>query len=1088
MKKYRSLFLAALYLVFLLGGCETTGSQDKKLKIPDGIRSLYLMDNTSGDVLTDSSGNQLHGSVKGTKWTPGLINGSLEFDGGTSYAQLPESAGAAKDFTFAAWIYWKGGGIDQRILDFSNGKKKYMYLTPRGGLPGNSQDYIRFAICNGREEQFLTTENPLPSNRWVHVAVTLEGDVGRLYVDGQLKDSNPNMTINPMDIGFKDLYFGCSRTADAQFFKGRMDQVLLADRALSQEELMDLANPLLAAYSMDKKDEGLVLKGATYIDAGFLGKGLSFAKKGAYAELPLSVAGGEDFTFAAWTCWEGGEEEQYILYLLGDSGHCLFLSPNREGVLSLTAVTADGTKSVSAAKPLATGRWVHLTVVMHKGNAALYVDGVPAAEAKLGLYPRDLQVTQACLGRNPQKNGEEFKGKLDEISFYYNALTPEMVAGLARAPRAQYALNGSMDSSAFPIAVTEGKAQYRQGYAPGVQALSLSGNQTVKLDPRLADSANMSFVAWFNRQGGQEDQTLVSFGRDEKNRLELICNGQGNLRLEISMNGETKVLNGTGSLPEGQWIQAAFTLKDGTGRLYIDGDLQGELEGLPRPQELSCDKACLEGSVSGGCHFSGLIQSVSFFGAGLSREDICSLQRQVINFPSQDLNLEYVKGGDPTIAENYKYWKYAQEHDGEIVKDGDTYYMYSTDCSPGNHTQPTAPLRPAIQIRRSTDLIHWEFVGWVWDSVPREAADWTRTTNMLWAPSVGKIGDTWYLYYSVSSLGNRQTYLGVATSNSPAGPWTDRGEVFKVSNNDPKYNVNPIDPHLLIDKDGRPWLSYGAYYGGIYINEIDPKTGKFLEYGEGTCIARRTDRIATDEQDSIEGAFIVYHEESDKYVLFVSYDHYYGHYNLRVGRSDRPDGVYLDYNGNSLTDTSLQKQLQVGFKVMGSYRFQGHPGWIGLGHNAIYKEDGRWFCLNNSHFVNDASYCYMQLRTMLWTEDGWPVVSPQRYAGETIQKIPAKALVGDWEVVQFELQNKEMKTASRLRLDLDGTLDGNSHTKWSFEGDNKLILRYYDKNVKGGYRIYTTFVLPGWDWENWKPCLVFTGKDQFGETIWGKSV
>ena len=312
--------------------------------------------------------------------------------------------------------------------------------------------------------------------------------------------------------------------------------------------------------------------------------------------------------------------------------------------------------------------------------------------------------------------------------------------------------------------------------------------------------------------------------------------------------------------------------------------------------------------------------------------------------------------------------------------------------------------------------------------------------------------------------------------------------MFKVANNDPQYEVNPIDPHLLIDKEGRPWLSYGSYYGGIYINELDPHTGKFLTYGEGTCIARRTDRIAVEEQDSIEGVFIVYHEPSDKYVMFVSYDHYYGDYNLRVGRSDRPDGVYLDFNGNRMTDTALQQREQVGTKIMGSYRFQGHPGWIGLGHNAVFEENGQWFCLNNSHFVNDASYCYMQLRTLLWTEDGWPVVSPERYAGERAQKIPEKALAGEWEWIRFELQDKSMQTASRFSLALDGSFDGDSRNRWALEGDNRLVMREYDESVEGHYRVYTAYVLPAWDWETWQPCLVFTGTDQFGEAVWGKSV
>ena len=94
--------------------------------------------------------------------------------------------------------------------------------------------------------------------------------------------------------------------------------------------------------------------------------------------------------------------------------------------------------------------------------------------------------------------------------------------------------------------------------------------------------------------------------------------------------------------------------------------------------------------------------------------------------------------------------------------------MFSTDA------WSDGPVRAGVQVRRSKDLVTWEFHGWALDGVPTDGAAWSGAIG-LWAPDVVRVGDEWRMYWSASTFGSRTSAIGLAVAPHPTGPWEDRG-------------------------------------------------------------------------------------------------------------------------------------------------------------------------------------------------------------------------------------------------------------------------------------------------------------------------
>lgn len=114
--------------------------------------------------------------------------------------------------------------------------------------------------------------------------------------------------------------------------------------------------------------------------------------------------------------------------------------------------------------------------------------------------------------------------------------------------------------------------------------------------------------------------------------------------------------------------------------------------------------------------------------------------------------------------------------------------------------------------------------------------------------------------------------------------------------------MNAIDPSVMADPvTGKWWMHYGSFFGGLYCVELDPETGLPAEEGDqGHLTARR----ANYQKDNLEAPEIIYNPDLKQYYLFVSYDPLMTTYNVRVGRSDKAEGPFVDFSGVELKDTT----------------------------------------------------------------------------------------------------------------------------------------------------------------------------------------
>ena len=435
-----------------------------------------------------------------------------------------------------------------------------------------------------------------------------------------------------------------------------------------------------------------------------------------------------------------------------------------------------------------------------------------------------------------------------------------------------------------------------------------------------------------------------------------------------------------------------------------------------------------------------------------------------------------------TSFDNRFKWGPYNTHDPSIIKDGEYFYCYSTDAAYG------IPVTPGIQIRKSKDLVEWQFVGFVFNTLPKQGSDFITMNggtpfNSLWAPYVLKVGSEFRLYYSLSSAKPRLSVIGLASASTPIGPWTEKGLVVTSRDNN-AVQTNAIDPSVIVTSGGEHWMYYGSAWDGIYILKLNPTTGLVASDGDkGSRIAQRGFTGNT-VNGNIEGPEIIYNQESNKYFLFIAYDWLETKYNVRVGRSDAPEGPFLDFNGKDLNEEEDNTPM-----ILAPYKFSSHSGWQGTSHPSVFQDEGQYYLAHQGRPGVDKYYMVLHVRKIFWTEDGWPVVSPERYAGTDQTVVSKEELEGTWERIQFDYTVvpgyaeqqivPDFQESVELTLAVDGTFNNDAGNKWTY------IAPWLELNWNN-VSLEKVRVERGRDWENKKTCLIFTGLNNAGTAIWGK--
>jgi arabinan endo-1,5-alpha-L-arabinosidase len=260
-----------------------------------------------------------------------------------------------------------------------------------------------------------------------------------------------------------------------------------------------------------------------------------------------------------------------------------------------------------------------------------------------------------------------------------------------------------------------------------------------------------------------------------------------------------------------------------------------------------------------------------------------------------------------------------------------------------------------IGARLSRDRVQWDDAGNAFAAPPSWWYEYNSTGDP-WAPDISYRAGRYWLYYAVSSWGTNHSAIGVATSPSGLpGTWTDHGKAFTSETTD---TWNAIDP-AVTDADGRLWMTFGSYWTGIRMVELDPGTGKAEAAAPVHHLATRPDAPY-----AVEGPYVVQHGRY--YYLFASYDAccagVNSTYKIRVGRSTSVTGPYTDSTGTPMLEGG------------GDLLLAGHGRYIGPGGESVFRDGGQDWLAYHYYDVDDNGTPKLGLNRLSWTKAGWPVV------------------------------------------------------------------------------------------------------------------
>ena len=412
--------------------------------------------------------------------------------------------------------------------------------------------------------------------------------------------------------------------------------------------------------------------------------------------------------------------------------------------------------------------------------------------------------------------------------------------------------------------------------------------------------------------------------------------------------------------------------------------------------------------------------------------------------------------------------------------------------------------------------------------------------GMMWAPDViyNKKMGKWCMYLSINGDGWYSSII-MLTADNITGPYRYQAPVvmsgfrsgdsykstdleivlgeqaslpsrYAPSDNYGNHWPNAIDPCVFYDEDGKLWMSYGSWSGGIFMLELDEETG-LRDYDVTYAENETSDpyfgkKIAGGHYVSGEASYIEY--IGGYYFLFMTYGglEAAGGYQMRVFRSLNPDGPYVDSKGSSAVYDTYQLNFGPtendgfrGVNIFGAYDdwgFQtvGDWGERAQGHNSIIAaQDGRTYLVYHTRFQNRGEGHEVRVHQVYQNEEGWLVAAPFEYTGEGVksagiaaaQKVATADIPGTYKLLahRYGLDHaaKEYAVPADVTLNTDGTLSGDGVTgTWAIKaGTSYITFSVGDSQYKG---VMVPQTLEPTDTK--VPC--FTALDsKTGITIWG---
>ena len=450
-----------------------------------------------------------------------------------------------------------------------------------------------------------------------------------------------------------------------------------------------------------------------------------------------------------------------------------------------------------------------------------------------------------------------------------------------------------------------------------------------------------------------------------------------------------------------------------------------------------------------------------------------------------DSEYEDLKYGDKRLSV-----KHISVHDPSIVYDNTTgrYYLFgshrawaaSNDLASWNTIQV-----PSLESASSYNKIFKSNIEWSALGGTQGNAKYDVTGNM-WAPDViynEKMGK-WCMYMSING-DNFYSSIALLTSDKINGKYEYAGTIVYsgftskkqaemtdfvtvtgktalskyAPNNrwDSTYGPNAIDPCVLYDKNGDLWMSYGSWFGGIFLLKLDNETGlRDMSY-EYKTKANVSDqyfgyRICGGYGGTGEGSYIVWDKDTGYYYLYVSYcglsaaSENFNGYHIRLFRSEDITGPYVDAAGHNAVLKKADGQENLGVKLFGNYALSGNKGngnasngYKSGGHNSAFIDsDGQRYLIYHTRFNTDNEWHEARVHQQFVNEDGWLVTAVYEHQGSVISKdgYAVDDIVGEYEYVDHGLSNATSLTGTKMlktqkvTLNADGTISGDVSGTW----------------------------------------------------------
>ena len=415
-----------------------------------------------------------------------------------------------------------------------------------------------------------------------------------------------------------------------------------------------------------------------------------------------------------------------------------------------------------------------------------------------------------------------------------------------------------------------------------------------------------------------------------------------------------------------------------------------------------------------------------------------------------------------------------------------------------------------------------------------DAQAWSKRGNAsynvdgnMWAPDViyNKQMQKWCMYLSING-DNWYSSIIMLTADKITGPYRYQAPVvisgfhtgnaykdtdleiilgaqaslparYAVGNRWGNRYPNCIDPCVFYDESGKLWMSYGSWSGGIWMLELDEATG-LRDYDVTYTLTGSGDGVTIDPYfgKKIAGGYYVSGEASyieyigGYYFLFMSYgglaaggnaaDYNNGGYQMRVFRSQNPDGPYVDAKKSSAVFNSYQLDFGAkendgnrGVNIFGAYgewgnQAVGNNGERSQGHNSIIAaDDGRTYLVYHTRFQNRGEEHEVRVHQVFQNEDGWLCAAPFEYTGERVksadmaskQKVATDKIPGKYKLLthnyKLDHTKKEISKPTEIVLNADGTISGASMGTWSVKSGTSYITLNIGQEYKGVMVIQT---------------------------------